>query len=621
MLPSFINRKRGAKIGAGRTVTIQVRRTYDVEHVGPVSPRPSSPRPGSPSSSASSSAGRSPRPSSPTTSPRPSSPSTASSSSARPFSPSLSPSFSRRGVSSAASSSTARPTSPRFTVSKNAAVWKEADPDFYEIKITEDKLRQTFAKGGNADPLVSLIEIDTKKQMTLSEEIAKSREVNLDRLKELKKGTEDGQSKTAKDYPYNQYITFREPMEQEGLIENYEDVFAKIDELPSQLRKHVVLAGGAVLNFICGRYDSTDFDLFIVGTNDPELVVREIMLLWEKDIVHAFRTEHSLSFKMIIEGEKVPIQIILRSYKSPAEVVTGFDLDASGCCYYMGKTYCTPRAVYSIASMTLFVDIDRMSTTYNARLIKYAAQKGFTIFIPVAVDFEDYQKAKELRKSKASRFFCPKLNDSLIGLLTLKLRYSVGKKKCPTEKWVNLLDYSPLTEEELEALENAKASRREGDKIGDVEVIESMYKVNKLYIKNNEILGYGFDTEHRDILDIMTFKDPIVSKKLTIVVPEQATFLKVNPGTQFTASFHPIDMDWEEWTRAEIFSPQYKREIAAYEKKAKDRLAAQKAARGASEGDDLSRWAEMQRAARTTASSSSQDESNSWAQKRGISRR
>ena len=84
-----------------------------------------------------------------------------------------------------------------------------------------------------------------------------------------------------------------------------------------------------------------------------------------------FATKHSVT--LIGVDEKHPhVQVILRAYKSPAEVLMGFDIP-SCCVGFDGeKVWALPRARRAIVSRCNLVDLGRRSLTYESRLLKYA---------------------------------------------------------------------------------------------------------------------------------------------------------------------------------------------------------------------------------------------------------
>ena len=89
------------------------------------------------------------------------------------------------------------------------------------------------------------------------------------------------------------------------------------------------------------------------------------------------RTANALSFKT----QTAEYQIILRLYRSPSEILHGFDVD---CCSlgWDGKTlWMTQRALYSICNGYNTVNFGRLSPSYEYRLAKYGA-RGVAVKIP-----------------------------------------------------------------------------------------------------------------------------------------------------------------------------------------------------------------------------------------------
>lgn len=75
------------------------------------------------------------------------------------------------------------------------------------------------------------------------------------------------------------------------------------------------------------------------------------------------------------------MQIVLRLYASPAEVLAGFDIDAACCAYDGDRVYASPRAVIAIMRQANTIDMTRRSPSYETRLAKYAI-RNFEIYVP-----------------------------------------------------------------------------------------------------------------------------------------------------------------------------------------------------------------------------------------------
>lgn len=88
-------------------------------------------------------------------------------------------------------------------------------------------------------------------------------------------------------------------------------------------------------------------------------------------------------------GGTLVIQIIKRLYISPSQVIHGFDIDS--CCILVNskhEIFCTERCYYAIANSCNTVNFDRLSPSYEHRLMKYYI-RGFDIWIPHSKFFKD----------------------------------------------------------------------------------------------------------------------------------------------------------------------------------------------------------------------------------------
>lgn len=93
------------------------------------------------------------------------------------------------------------------------------------------------------------------------------------------------------------------------------------------------------------------------------------------------------------------VQIVLRLYQSPAEILAGFDIDAP-CCAYDGqrlpfppsffclinfilgtRVWANPRAIAAMIRQCNTVDMSRRSPSYEVRFAKYSS-RGFEVYVP-----------------------------------------------------------------------------------------------------------------------------------------------------------------------------------------------------------------------------------------------
>jgi len=161
---------------------------------------------------------------------------------------------------------------------------------------------------------------------------------------------------------------------------------------------NLIVAGGKVFSAIFGTY-TRDVDIFLWGLTQEtafekaQAVISEIIEMHgDKSVYSLNRTENAISVRVdernlssCVDGGykhiKTDYQIILRLYKSPSEILHGFDVD-SCCLGYDGqKIWATQRAIFSLTHGYNTVNFGRLSPSYEYRLVKYAT-RGLSIFVP-----------------------------------------------------------------------------------------------------------------------------------------------------------------------------------------------------------------------------------------------
>ena len=151
--------------------------------------------------------------------------------------------------------------------------------------------------------------------------------------------------------------------------------------------------------------ESCDLDLFVYGLTTIEATckVEQVMRSIREDAANkepgtdnpyleddsndqmlAIRTPNCVSF--VVGGgntdDLMPhVQIILRIYRTPAEILLGFDVDACCCGFDGDKVWLHQRAVRAIERGENMVDASRQSASYVSRLRKYAT-RGFAVAVP-----------------------------------------------------------------------------------------------------------------------------------------------------------------------------------------------------------------------------------------------
>lgn len=145
---------------------------------------------------------------------------------------------------------------------------------------------------------------------------------------------------------------------------------------------NVVVAGGYALETVrAKRSFASDVDVYIYGLNekDANAKMQEIA-----NVVNCtgFCTGNAYTFPHT--EMDISLQVILRLYRTPTEVLHGFDIQS--CKVLMAVTggvlkyYGTPTFIESMRYNCVWVDTERQSQTYALRLMKYYT-KGFSVLV------------------------------------------------------------------------------------------------------------------------------------------------------------------------------------------------------------------------------------------------
>ncbi|KDR65581.1 hypothetical protein GALMADRAFT_148580 [Galerina marginata CBS 339.88] len=166
---------------------------------------------------------------------------------------------------------------------------------------------------------------------------------------------------------------------------------------------NVIAAGGSVLaalmsfpdglstkshceinRFYQESYPTSDIDLFLWGMSAEE--AKETM----NTIYEGIRASVAWDVVCVRKANVIsihtqfpyrPIQIVLRLYLSPAEILSGFDVDAASCAFDGEKLWINPRGFAALVRRCNTVDMTRRSPSYELRLAKYA-KRGFEVYLP-----------------------------------------------------------------------------------------------------------------------------------------------------------------------------------------------------------------------------------------------
>jgi hypothetical protein len=180
---------------------------------------------------------------------------------------------------------------------------------------------------------------------------------------------------------------------------------------PHQVQQHkskpMSRAQSLVSYYDSSVYQGSDVDIFLyaISNEEAEQKIRELASTFKKNLhtehlneyvdikkyrgfeltttdhhefenIFIIRTKQAVTFHFKYPIR--PIQVILRIYKSPAEVLMGFDLDCCAVGYDGKQVWALPRARRAINTRMNLIDVDRQSTTYEVRLFKYA-KRGFRV--------------------------------------------------------------------------------------------------------------------------------------------------------------------------------------------------------------------------------------------------
>eukprot|EP01127_Copromyxa_protea_P013859 TRINITY_DN376_c0_g1_i1.p1 TRINITY_DN376_c0_g1~~TRINITY_DN376_c0_g1_i1.p1 ORF type:complete len:888 (+),score=171.53 TRINITY_DN376_c0_g1_i1:42-2666(+) len=151
---------------------------------------------------------------------------------------------------------------------------------------------------------------------------------------------------------------------------------------------NVFVAGGAVLGCLNAEQDgyrSSDIDLFVHGITDEAEANEKLKSIYNTVINNTrgkgdvIRTKRAITILCTYPYRHV--QVILRLYKSPAEVLLGFDIDS--CCVGFDGTdvWCQERFKRALTKRYNLVNTSRRSLTYESRLFKYS-KRGFAVAVP-----------------------------------------------------------------------------------------------------------------------------------------------------------------------------------------------------------------------------------------------
>jgi len=318
---------------------------------------------------------------------------------------------------------------------------------------------------------------------------------------------------------------------------------------------HSVVAGGAVFSALFGL-PINDVDIFFVGTQPDQATA---IIRQQIGRNQAARSENSVSTRFsrrlangtIDKSSIVDVQYILRLYRSISEVIHGFDVDCCCMAYDGNNVWITPRAYYSMQKGYNSLNKERLSPSYEYRMLKYA-YRGMPILIPGF----DYYEWKTGAGSMISKMGARNLR---------KIIMSESKNNHRGFRYVmamaQMLNRFPKSAAWLLGMHNNIISDYVGNyKNGHPFDIEAMMEVlgdryDQFSKDAHEFWGLEiWITGKSDIVsyvmldgtDVFRIPDDVfefIQKYYTTYPPQNITYKVVNPGEQATGSFHKIVLD------------------------------------------------------------------------------
>ncbi|EOD27048.1 hypothetical protein EMIHUDRAFT_236138 [Emiliania huxleyi CCMP1516] len=176
------------------------------------------------------------------------------------------------------------------------------------------------------------------------------------------------------------------------------DILDRLGSVSCPARCKWVIAGGSVLRALLRRppaaaaFDDTDVDIFIVAEEaaDATRLAESIWCALAADGEEWVLSRGQYVINMIRSGGELasaaqpPVQIVLRLYESPSEVLHGFDVDPCAVAFDGEGLHALPRAIEALRTgYGVLNPLHAWPTepTYELRLAKYAG-RGFAVAVP-----------------------------------------------------------------------------------------------------------------------------------------------------------------------------------------------------------------------------------------------
>ncbi|KAJ5453087.1 hypothetical protein N7445_001270 [Penicillium cf. griseofulvum] len=329
---------------------------------------------------------------------------------------------------------------------------------------------------------------------------------------------------------------------------------------------------------------ASDVDLFLYGLNE-EQALEKIMHIEDKiknTILYettTIRTKNTITIASQYPNRHV--QIVLRIYRSVAEILTGFDVDASCAAYDGSQVYASPRAIAAYITQLNQIDLTRRSPSYENRLSKYS-HRGFEVFWPALdrskIDPTIFERSFTRTEGLARLLVLEKLprSDDRDNYLQ-KRREERGRP--PLDLYLRRRHGKALHGNLKDDWEDEVPEWQEQDQVSDYHTFTIPYgrrfnarSIEKLLYTKDLLLNAQWNQPkdravylHRHpaffgeaehvIGDCCGFCPKAVTEEEVKVAEEEAkiyisgdiTFIKDDPGRQEIGSFNPItETDWTE---------------------------------------------------------------------------
>ena len=332
----------------------------------------------------------------------------------------------------------------------------------------------------------------------------------------------------------------------------------------------------------------SDVDLFLYGLNEIEARKKMVEIFDAVQAaspfqVRAFRSTHAIT--LVSQYPFRHVQIVLRMYSTPSEVLMGFDVDSCAAGYDGSNVVVPPRTVMAIMTQSNTVDMSRRSPSYEMRLSKYA-NRGFEVIMPCSFDRDRvdpfvFEKRFDQAKGLSRLLLLEKLRTpeerlryrierqmKSKGASNWRLVYRLqqlerdrwnlnreeGGEGVPLHSASEMSDYSTIFLPWGPGWNAEKIERqmRKKDRImntveikrnGEVSKSRRSYKIHVCAVGTmEEVTADPFPSDP-------PIPDDLPSDTLEMLVRGEVSWLVDNPGRQQIGSFHPItDDDWTENT-------------------------------------------------------------------------